>query len=154
MLQSTSFNTIRTQQAIHLFREMKLRGWLHRLWSRLTRKALELTDLNDTMCCAEVQNSHYAGIHAVNIAAIRGTVGKADAFDDEFNPLKENTLGRWLSIALEKICGCDLPPVDLIDVDGVYFVRDGHHRISVARSLGQAYIEAEITVLNLSRRVM
>jgi len=38
-------------------------------------------------------------------------------------------------------------------VDGVCFVRDGHHRISVARSLGQDFIEAEITEMNLLRRL-
>jgi ParB-like chromosome segregation protein Spo0J len=45
-----------------------------------------------------------------------------------------------------------LPPVDLVELDGTYYVRDGHHRISVARSLGQDYIEAEITKMTLSRR--
>jgi hypothetical protein len=39
-----------------------------------------------------------------------------------------------------------LPPVQLIEVNGCYFVRDGHHRVSVARMLGQLEIEAEVTV--------
>jgi hypothetical protein len=39
-----------------------------------------------------------------------------------------------------------MPPVELIRVGDVYFVRDGHHRVSVARALGQAYIDAEVTV--------
>jgi len=44
-----------------------------------------------------------------------------------------------------------LPPVELIQVGGCYFVRDGHHRISVARSFGQQYIEAEIIRMQLNR---
>jgi hypothetical protein len=43
-----------------------------------------------------------------------------------------------------------LPPVVLVQVGDVYFVRDGHHRISVARALGQLDIEAEVTVWHLS----
>jgi hypothetical protein len=39
-----------------------------------------------------------------------------------------------------------LPPVELIQVGDVYFVRDGHHRISVARMMGQDSIDAEVTV--------
>jgi hypothetical protein len=43
-----------------------------------------------------------------------------------------------------------LPPVVLVQVGDVYFVRDGHHRISVARALGQLDIEAEVTVWQVS----
>jgi len=42
--------------------------------------------------------------------------------------------------------GTPLPPVELVQVGDVYFVRDGHHRISVARTVGQRDIEAEVTV--------
>jgi hypothetical protein len=41
--------------------------------------------------------------------------------------------------------GVALPPVDVIQVEDAYFVRDGHHRVSVARAMGQQEIEAEIT---------
>jgi ParB-like chromosome segregation protein Spo0J len=41
--------------------------------------------------------------------------------------------------------GLTLPPVDLIRVGESYFVRDGHHRVSAARALGQAFIEATVT---------
>jgi hypothetical protein len=39
-----------------------------------------------------------------------------------------------------------LPPVELIQVGDVFFVRDGHHRVSVARAMGQEYAEAEVTI--------
>jgi hypothetical protein len=44
------------------------------------------------------------------------------------------------------LAGDPLPPVELIQVGSVYFVRDGHHRISVARAMGQQEIEAVVTV--------
>jgi hypothetical protein len=42
--------------------------------------------------------------------------------------------------------GRELPPVELVQIGDFYFVRDGHHRISVARAMGQEHIEAEVTV--------
>ena len=52
---------------------------------------------------------------------------------------------RWTAVFDLWQRGLTLPPVDLIHVDEMYFVRDGHHRVSVARALGQKYIEAVVT---------
>ncbi|MGA2491137.1 MAG: hypothetical protein ABSF99_13300 [Anaerolineales bacterium] len=114
---------------------------------------MKLLELDVTLCCQQVQNSHYTGVHTVNIDCIKGTEGKADTFDAAFYPVKEITRSRWVSIAREKLNGQELPPVKLLDVDGVCYVCDGHHRISVARSLGQDFIEAEITEMNLLHRL-
>ena len=52
-----------------------------------------------------------------------------------------------MRIAMAHESGASLPPVKLVEVDGAYYVRDGHHRISVARSLGRReYIEAQVTI--------
>ena len=59
-------------------------------------------------------------------------------------------MSRWLGVAAARDHGKVLPPVVLVQVGGVYFVRDGHHRISVARALGQLDIEAEVTVWQVS----
>ena len=53
---------------------------------------------------------------------------------------------RWLGVARAALRGEHLPPVDLIRAGDVYYVRDGHHRISVARALGQREIDARVTV--------
>jgi hypothetical protein len=52
-----------------------------------------------------------------------------------------------LSIAMAYSQGVTLPPVSLIQVGGFYFVRDGHHRISVALARGQEVIDAEVIVI-------
>ncbi|HEY3310826.1 MAG TPA: hypothetical protein VGK00_04225 [Anaerolineales bacterium] len=52
---------------------------------------------------------------------------------------------------MEKLNGRELPPVELIQVENIYYVRDGHHRISVSRSLGQDFIDAEVTIMLLSQ---
>jgi hypothetical protein len=55
-----------------------------------------------------------------------------------------------MSIARARDRDKALPPVELIQVGDLYFVRDGHHRISVARAVGQRYIEAEVTAWQVS----
>jgi uncharacterized ParB-like nuclease family protein len=154
MFQTSPMVQTGSSQAVNLFWRTTLRGWFYRIWAKLTHRSSRLLDLNETLAQSEVENSHYAGIHPVPIDRIRGTQGKVDAFDATFHPVKESSRSRWLGVALETLRGHNLPPVDLVDVDGTYYVRDGHHRISVARSFGQAYIEAEITMMNIKPRIM
>jgi hypothetical protein len=47
-------------------------------------------------------------------------------------------------VAVVRLAGEDLPAVELVHTGGIYFVRDGHHRISVAKALSEAYIDAEV----------
>jgi hypothetical protein len=89
---------------------------------------------------------HYAGMRTVPIDQIQGSQGRSNDFDCDWHPLQARTRSRWLGIARARSRGQTMPPVDLIRVGDVYFVQDGHHRISVARALGQLDIEAEVTV--------
>jgi hypothetical protein len=97
-----------------------------------------------------VHDRHDAGLRTVSIERIRGTEGRSNDFDRSFHPLRESSRERWMSIARARDQDKALPPVDLIQVGDIYFCRDGHHRISVARAVGQRYIEAEVTVWEYS----
>jgi hypothetical protein len=153
MLQSPNLSQIPIEQAVRLYWQTTKNGWFQRLWAWILHKPMKLLELDVTLCCQQVQNSHYAGLQTVNIDCIKGTEGKSDSFDAAFYPVKEITRSRWVSIAREKLNGQELPPVELVDVEGVCYVREGHHRISVARSLGQDFIEAEITEMSLLHRL-
>jgi len=87
----------------------------------------------------------------VPIEQIWGSEGRSADFDALFYPRQGHSQGRWVSIAAARMMGLVLAPVELIQVGAGYFVRDGHHRISVARALGEQYIEAEVTVWQVSR---
>jgi len=89
-----------------------------------------------------------AGRQVVKLNAIRGTEGRPGDFDDQFYPLSDKTRQRWQSVADALDEGLVLPPVQLIQVGADYYVRDGHHRVSVTRALGLDVIEAEVTVWN------
>jgi hypothetical protein len=145
---------IPADQPLLMFNKALQHGWIHNLWSKLTRRCFCLVDLDEALKSSPVESSHYAGIKTIPIRCIHGTQGKADEFDAEFNPTQERSRTRWMGIALEKLRGRDLPPVELIEVNGKFYVRDGHHRISVSRAMGQDFIDAEVTVLNLRQHHM
>jgi hypothetical protein len=89
--------------------------------------------------------THYAGRRAVKIDEIWGSENRADEFDVDFHPVAEHLEDRWVKVWMAYAQGVSLPPVELIEKDGGYYVRDGHHRISVARALGYEMIEAVVT---------
>ena len=80
-----------------------------------------------------------------DLDAIVGTVDRERDFDRRFRPTSARVRGRWEQIAAAMRRGESLPPVDLIKIGEIYFVRDGHHRVSVARALGRADIDAYVT---------
>jgi hypothetical protein len=145
--QQTSENPTWFRQAHDHFERAHQRAWLRRLWKKLTRRSNQLLSLSDY--ALNIKSSHYAGLRAVSIDAIRGTEGRSEDFDDVFNPLSDRTRERWKGIFVARSQYTNLPPVELIQVGKVYFVRDGHHRISVARELGGQAIDAEVTVWNV-----
>jgi hypothetical protein len=81
----------------------------------------------------------------VELDAIVGSVDRSRDYDRRFRPTSGRTRGRWEQIAAAARRGESFPPVDLLRVGELYFVRDGHHRVSVARALGRTDIDAYVT---------
>jgi hypothetical protein len=129
-----------------LYRGARKRGRRGQLWSTLTRRPCRLLALSEIHAGCRARARHYAGLRTVSIRHIRGSQSRAHDFDRDFNPLQDHSQGRWLSIAAARRRGKELPPIKLIQIGDIYFVQDGHHRLSVARALGQQAIEAEVTV--------
>jgi hypothetical protein len=90
-------------------------------------------------------SEHRAGLSVVALDAIVGSVGRAREFDRSFRPTSGRVRSRWEHIAAMVRRGESLPPVDLMRIGEIYFVRDGHHRVSVARALGRTDIDAYVT---------
>ena len=136
--------------AAQLYQAARNWGRIHRLRSALTGKSHRLFSLEAVQAACNVRGRRYTGVQTVPIRQIRGSEGRSDDFDVNFAPLKTHTRERWLRIAVARQAGAQMPPVKLIRIGDVYFVRDGHHRISVARALGQTEIEAEVTVWQIA----
>jgi hypothetical protein len=92
------------------------------------------------------------GIQTIPIERIVGSEERADDFDRDFRPLQSHTRRQWQSLARARLEGIPLPPVTLIRINDAYYVRDGHHRISVACAFGQTYVEAMVTEYMLTSR--
>jgi hypothetical protein len=87
----------------------------------------------------------YAGLHTVPLDAIVGSVDRVRDFDRSFRPTTARTRGRWERIAAARRRGEPLPAISLYRIGDLYFVRDGHHRVSVARAMGDTVIDAYVT---------
>ncbi len=90
-------------------------------------------------------SEHSVGFRVVPLDAIVGSVDRGRDFDRRFRPTSGRSRGRWEQIAAAARRGESFPPVDLVRVGELYFVRDGHHRVSVARALARDDIDAYVT---------
>lgn len=131
-------------ESLGLYDNMLIGGKLHRTLNYLQHKSRKLLDIEYSKSSTCLQNRHYAGQQSVVIDQIQGTEGRLGDFDDAFYPLHDRLRSRWLGVASARLAGRELPPVELTQVGGVYYVQDGHHRISVAKALGEKFIDAEV----------
>ena len=143
-----------TSYADALFASAHHAGRVRQIWAKLRGQSRQLLDLNSVAATGTVSDRRAAGMQTVPIRQIRGSEGRSDDFDREFRPLKAHTENRWVSVATAQLRGLGLPAVDLIQVGEVYFVRDGHHRISVGAALGQQEIDAVVTVWHVAEPML
>jgi len=90
-------------------------------------------------------SERYLGLRVVALDLIVGTVDRDRDFDRRFRPTSGRVRSRWEHIAQAMRRGESMPPVDLLQVGQIYFVRDGHHRVSVSRALRREDIDAYVT---------
>lgn len=93
------------------------------------------------------------GLQVVPLDAVVGTVDRTADFDRGLRPTSARLRSRWERIAAAQRRGESLPPVSLYRVGDLYFVRDGHHRVSVAKSLGRDDIDAYVTEVQTRLRL-
>jgi hypothetical protein len=127
-----------------LFRYQAWKARLHCIWAAVTHKPGHLQELHRVQQPGHRGEGAYMGMRTVAIDAICGSEQRAADFDSLFRPLRYHHRDRWVGIAEARLRGEHLPPVQLIELGGRYFVRDGHHRISVAQALGEAFVDAEV----------
>jgi len=141
---SENIHARRYNTAVNCFRSALLKGKISRIRRGILRHRRWLYDLASIKSKIGLRGSYYAGIKVVSMDHIIGTEGRVDGFDINFYPVSEGSRERWVNMALVYLSHIPLPPVKLIQVGDAYFVRDGHHRISVARAFGQIALDAEV----------
>lgn len=134
-------NTLRSQSD---FAAARTKALFRQLLAFLTGQPNRLLAFDEVSAKLRIGGPIYRGLRTVRLDQIIGSVQRYHDFDRAFLPVQSHTASRWVRVNRAWYEDVNLPPVLLYQVGEVYFVVDGHHRVSVAREQGQEYIDAEV----------
>src|ERR687884_286590 len=136
-------------QADKDFTRARRRAFLRRIGAFLRRDpgSNRLLSFDEVKSALEAVEQVYLGMRTVPVEMIVGSVGRHRDFDRAFLPSKGDLEIRWKRIDQMMHRAEELPPVSLYKIGDAYFIRDGNHRVSVARQLGVEMIDAEVIEL-------
>ncbi len=123
------------------------RALINDLQHILSPEETKLLSFNDVKKMLKPNNEVYLGMKVVPIKLIVGSEGRYMDFDSKFFPRKTHLKTRWARIDQAYYKDIILPPITLYEIGGLYFVRDGNHRVSVAKIKGVENIDAEVISL-------
>lgn len=122
----------------------RFKAFVNNIWSLIQGKPNQLLSYDEIKEKLRIGGPIYRGMQTVPVKQITGSLNRYHQFDRAFLPTQQETAERWQRVNLAFYNDISLPPVVLYKVGEVYFVVDGHHRVSVAREQGQIFIEAEV----------
>jgi hypothetical protein len=126
------------------FERARQHGFLADLRAILARRARNLIPYHEVRERVSPDGESYRGLQTVRLSQIVGSMDRFQDFNREFFPRQRFTAGRWQNVDRAYYQDINLPPIQLYKVGEVYFVKDGNHRVSVARERGQEFIDAEV----------
>lgn len=124
------------------FANARRRAFLKALLALLLNRPIHLLSFQDVQ--GSLDEEVYRGIRTVEFARIVGSVNRYQDFDRSFRPIRISCAERWKRVDRAHYESIELPPPILLKVGDVYFVYDGHNRVSVARLHGMECIQAEV----------
>ena len=133
-----------SEQARADFQRARFKAFMNRAWATLSGQPTTLLSYDDIKEKLHIGGPIYRGVQTVRVEQIAGSLNRYHEFDRVFLPASDKLAARWQSVNRAFYQEISLPPVVLYKVGEVYFVVDGHHRVSVAREQGQIFIEAEV----------
>lgn len=134
-------------EGISKFQGARARAFWHEMLNHLRGKSAELLSFEDVRARLRLREESYKGLQEVPLDQIVGSVGRYRDFTRQFLPRTNKMQERWSRVYAAASSMSGLPPVELYKIGDAYFVRDGNHRVSVARQLGNKLIEAHVTEL-------
>jgi hypothetical protein len=133
-----------SDQARADFQRARFKAFMNRVWGTLSGQRSTLLSYDEIKEKLHVGGPIYRGVKTIRVDQIAGSLNRYHEFDAVFLPASDKLAERWQSVNRAFYQEISLPPVVLYKVGEVYFVVDGHHRVSVARGQGQIFIEAEV----------
>lgn len=135
---------------VSAFQTARVRAFWDEVFGLVRGKPAELLSFEDVRARLRLREEDYKGLHEVPLDQIAGSVGRYSEFTSHFLPKRASMQERWSRVYAQAQGMMGLPPIELYKVGDVYFVRDGNHRVSVARQLGAHSIQAHVTELPTS----
>ena len=126
------------------FETARIQAFLRDAGSVMRGDTRPLLSFDEVRRAARLEGQSYRGLKDVPIADIRGSVGRPNDFDASFLPVKPQMRKRWEQLDAAMRSGEAVPPIEVYHLGEIYFVKDGHHRVSVARRLGWKTIPARV----------
>ena len=134
-------------QAQEDFSRARNKAWINEMQNIMHPDKKRLLSLNDVKKILKPKNEVYIGLKTIPIKKIVGSEGRYNDFDNHFLPRSNELKQRWVNIDQAHLSVIVLPPIQLYELGGLYFVRDGNHRVSVAKTQGVEFIDAEVISL-------
>jgi nucleotide-binding universal stress UspA family protein len=131
--------------AIQDFKRARRRAALEEITAHLTGKSADLLSYEEVRRKLKAREASPRVLREVPLDTIVGSVGRYSDFSRSFLPRRDSAKGRWASVKAAMTGLAGVPPIEVYQIGEVYFVKDGNHRVSVARELGASYIEAYVT---------
>jgi hypothetical protein len=130
------------------FLRARRRQALSRLAHKLRREPDDVNlilPFDDVVRALGRRGERFLGRQMIQLDTVVGTVDSTRDFDRRFRPTSSRVRARWERLALAQRRGESIPPIEVYRVGELHFVRDGHHRVSIAMATGQRAIEADVT---------
>ncbi|MFN4245620.1 MAG: ParB N-terminal domain-containing protein [Brevinematia bacterium] len=126
------------------FEKAKAKSKLNQIILNLFFGSNELFSLDEVKLLTKSYTYRYRGIMSIPLSKIKGSEGRYLDFDREFLPRHEGIRDKWENMVDFIDKSTKIPPIVVYKVGDSYIVRDGNHRVSVAKSMGLEYIDAEV----------
>ena len=130
------------------FLRARRRQAMSRLAQRLMREPDDVNMIlpfSEVIAAVGMEGERYLGLQTIKLDTVVGTVDGHRDFDRRFRPTSARVRERWERLALAQRRGESMPPIEVYRIGTLHFVRDGHHRVSIALATGQTTIEAYVT---------
>lgn len=129
------------------FSKARNKAFINELQHLLNPEETKMISFKQIKSLLKPQNETYIGMKTIPISQIVGSEGRYKDFDNQFFPKSSFLKERWEHVDEAVIKDIILPPIRVYELGGLYFVRDGNHRVSVAKSKGVEFIDADIVSL-------
>ncbi len=130
------------------FSRAKNKARMQTIMNALRWKNPNLLSFYEVTSLIKPKSETYLGMRTIPVEKIIGSEGRYHDFSAAFFPKREMLRHRWESIDSAVLDNVILPPISVYSLGGYYFVRDGNHRVSVAKSKGVEFIDAEVVELD------